>query len=180
METGIKIFIGFDAGGDIPAQAASLPRDRLKARWTQQDDLHLTLRYLGFIAPEQIDDIIEKIGEIRVKPATIVARGLGVFEKDRRDHILHARIESVRAANNLAAAVNDKLQVIGFDPPLRAFVPHITLARASSAQGIDDYIRRHDRDIHASWIVDRIHVYQSGSMTETGVKYKKRATLDLG
>lgn len=155
-----------------------LPREYQTGRWTNESDLHVTLRFLGDVVSDRLADIEDALARVRRLRFGIEARGLGVFEKDRQN-ILYAKIESVRKLTTLCADVTDALTPLGFDFGPRPFNPHITLARFPARQLLDDYIARHGSRVHASWRADDFRLMQSSGSDEKGRHYKTIAEYPL-
>jgi len=97
--------------------------------------IHLTLKFLGDIDPEQVAPILESL-EPKIssfEPVSLRIRGLGVFPSLSRPRVAWAGV--VDAEGRLArlqSGVEEALQECGFEPEPRKFSPHITLARIKS------------------------------------------------
>jgi 2'-5' RNA ligase len=116
----------------LPVQGArllaDLPRAGIDGKWSHPDDLHITLRFLGDLAPESLPDIKSALARVRRPPFGVEIAGLGFFD-NKRGTVLYARVDSTRKMNALCGDITDALTPLGFDFSLRPFVPHITLAR---------------------------------------------------
>ncbi len=92
----------------------------------------MTLKFLGDVREEALDDLCAALGETcaRHAPFDVDLAGLGAFPSARRACILWAGV----GANSdlLRALVTDldaTLAPLGFEREERAFVPHLTLGR---------------------------------------------------
>lgn len=105
------------------------------ARWQVDDQLHLTLRFIGEVDRHQAEDIAAALGALHAP--TIVARvaGVGVFERLGRSHMAWAGVEPHEPLHALHRKVDQLLARVGIAPETRAFVPHITLARLNRSAG---------------------------------------------
>src|SRR5258708_6408999 len=81
---------------------------------------------------------------VRGLPLPVEAGGLGVYE-NRRQAVLHVRVDSTRKLTALCGDITDGLTPLGFDFGARPFVPHITRARLKDSHGIGQYIEKHDK-----------------------------------
>lgn len=102
----------------------------LAARWIAPTNIHLTLKFLGDIEPNQVETVHAVLQE-RLRPfppCTINAKGLGVFPDARRPRIIWVGIEGMALAS-LAAEVESALSPLGFAPESRKFSPHLTIGR---------------------------------------------------
>jgi RNA 2',3'-cyclic 3'-phosphodiesterase len=101
-----------------------------KARWMRPENLHVTLKFIGELAPNKLDEIVAALSRVRSgQPAELQFGGLGFFRDEKRPRVLWAGID---ASPNLAAIAGDveqQLEPLGFPREKRAFTPHLTLAR---------------------------------------------------
>jgi 2'-5' RNA ligase len=97
-------------------------------RWQDDDQLHLTLRFIGEVDRPVADDIADALGRIRSQGFALRIAGTGRFEQ-RNSGALWAGIEPKTAVAALAAKVGRACVAAGLEPEHRAFHPHITLAR---------------------------------------------------
>lgn len=179
-EQAMRVFIGLPVPESLKNQYESLPRNGIEAKWHHPDDLHITLKFLGFVTPEVIPEIINALSSIRRAPFTIVTKGMGVFEKEKKDYVLYGDIESRQKLTALFGAITDKLVPLGFDLPTRSFTPHITFARLKQDKGLDRYIKIHAQKIHTSWTAKEFYLYQTGEQLEGHEqKYRSIANFSL-
>jgi len=100
------------------------------ARWTRPDGIHLTLKFLGEISDEQVEQVRKALKEIKpFEPVTVRAKGFGFFPDARRPRVFWAGLDAPPELAQLAARVESALTPLGFAPEDRAFSPHLTLAR---------------------------------------------------
>ena len=97
-------------------------------RWQTDEQLHLTLRFVGEVDRPIANDLADGLGRVRAAPLELRISGLGRFEQ-RNSGTLWAGVEPKPQLAALAAKVERVCQSIGLEPERRAFHPHITLAR---------------------------------------------------
>lgn len=97
-------------------------------RWQNDEQLHLTLRFVGEVDRPLANDLADGLGRIRAAPLELRIAGLGRFEQ-RNSGTLWAGVEPKPPLAALAAKVERICQSIGLEPERRTFHPHITLAR---------------------------------------------------
>ncbi|HEX3423460.1 MAG TPA: RNA 2',3'-cyclic phosphodiesterase [Sphingomicrobium sp.] len=97
-------------------------------RWQNDQQLHLTLRFIGEVDRPLAVDLTDALGRIRTAPFDLRVAGLGRFEQ-RNSGALWAAVEPKLPLASLAAKVERICQLVGLEPERRAFHPHITLAR---------------------------------------------------
>jgi len=111
---------------------ATLRRELPHASWTRPESWHLTIRFLGEVAPGALERFAGAIaesalrsGELRLEPG-----GAAVFPSVRRARVLGIAIaERTGALAGLAASAETEARAIGAAPEDRAFRPHTTVAR---------------------------------------------------
>ena len=96
--------------------------------WQDEEQLHLTLRFIGEVERSAADDLAAALIAIRCAPFELRVSGVGRFEQ-RSSGTLWAGIEPKAPVAALAAKTERVCQKVGLEPERRAFHPHITLAR---------------------------------------------------
>jgi RNA 2',3'-cyclic 3'-phosphodiesterase len=105
-------------------------------RWAAKENLHLTLKFLGWIDEARIEPITRAL-EQAVRPFsrfTINAKGLGVFPDLKLPRVLWLALES-KDLVSLASVVESALEPLGFMPEKRSFKPHLTVGRWRQFEG---------------------------------------------
>ena len=105
------------------------------ARWQNEEQLHLTLRFIGQVDRHRAEDVAAALGQVHHPKFTMALDGIGEFEKRGRIDSLWAGITPHEPAKALHKKVSQALQRVGVPPETRAFLPHITLARFGRAAG---------------------------------------------
>ena len=105
------------------------------ARWQSEDQLHLTLRFIGEVDGRTAEDVAAAlIGVTQPRPA-ITLDGIGTFERRGIVHTIFARAAATEGLSALRGRINRALMSAGIAPEGRAFVPHVTLARLGRGGG---------------------------------------------
>ena len=97
-------------------------------RWQDEEQLHLTLRFIGEVERSVADDLAALLTTIRSSPFELRISGVGRFEQ-RSSGALWAGIEPKAPVAALAAKVERICQKVGLEAERRAYHPHVTLAR---------------------------------------------------
>ena len=110
-------------------------------RWVDPEGIHLTLRFLGDIPVERVEDVLAAQGVAACchEPFSLQLCGLGMFPNSDRPRVLWAGVSSdMDALRLLQQEVEAQLERVGFPRDRRPFAPHLTLGRirnrASSAE----------------------------------------------
>lgn len=105
------------------------------ARWQSDEQLHLTLRFIGEVDRHRAGDIHAALGAIHHPRFQLAINRLGTFDRRGRPETVWAGVaphEPVRALHN---KVDQTVARVGVEPDQRAFLPHITLARLKRSSG---------------------------------------------
>jgi 2'-5' RNA ligase len=148
-------------------------------RWVGDEQLHLTLRFIGEVERPVANDIAGALSRLRSPPFDLRVQGVGKFEQ-RNGGALWAAVEPKQPVSALAAKVERAVQLAGLEPERRAFTPHITLARWNrrNAEAVDAFVRRNS-DLHSEpFTVDRFILFES-KLSRHGAHYEEVAAFDL-
>lgn len=105
------------------------------ARWQGDDQLHLTIRFVGEVQPRVADDLAAMLATVRHPIVNLRLSGCGVFDTRGRPNALWAGVAPGEPLTMLHRKVDQAVVRAGLAPERRAFLPHITLARLSGSAG---------------------------------------------
>lgn len=105
------------------------------ARWQRDDQLHLTLRFIGEVNPSALDNIVGALAHVRQKSFEVSVSGVGAFRRKERIDTLWVGIRPAEDITLLHRKIDRSLVRIGLVPEHRAFVPHVTIARFGRVSG---------------------------------------------
>jgi len=136
MET-IRSFIAIDLPDEIRTELGELQKS-LKAgaqnyvKWVSPDSIHLTLKFLGDIAPDKIEAITGAIRESveNIPPFVLQIKGLGVFPNLKRIQIIWVGLTgNLESLQRIQKNIEENLAIIDYPEETREFTPHLTLGR---------------------------------------------------
>ncbi len=184
-----RIFIAINLPEDIKDKLLifSEKYSRLPARWTERENIHITLNFLGNLDENQLLETIKTAKEVALKHNSFLLRieqvCYGPLNKfpPRMVWVLGEKGQEILGLQN-------DLENVFFDLPSyqykikesRRFFPHITLARIKSfefrrlGEGIEI-----DEALESSFEVNSIEVIESQSK-KTGVEYAILESIELG
>jgi len=114
------------------------------ARWQDDEQLHLTLAFVGEVERPLAEDIAAALGRVDGPRPTVALRGVGSFARRGRPHSLWVGCAPDPALGQLQARVLRALRLAGARPDARAFLPHVTIARLGAAAGpVEPFAARH-------------------------------------
>jgi 2'-5' RNA ligase len=109
--------------------------DIIGARWQSDEQLHLTLRFIGEVDRHQAADIDAALGTVNFQPFDLALGDAGSFDRRGRVDSLWIGVRPRDVVAALAQRIDAVLARVGIAPETRAFVPHITLARLGRDAG---------------------------------------------
>lgn len=101
------------------------------ARWQDDEQLHLTLRFVGEVDERTGEDLAAALAAVHAPVPSISLAGVGRFGDRRRGGALWAGVAPHDALASLHRKVDRACLRAGLPPEGRAYLPHITLARLS-------------------------------------------------
>ena len=105
------------------------------ARWQDDEQLHLTLRYIGEVDRRVAEDAAEALSVIAAPAPEVAIAGVGRFEHKGCTEALWAGLTPYDPLAALHRKVDRALVTAGLAPERRAYLPHVTLARLSRGGG---------------------------------------------
>jgi 2'-5' RNA ligase len=105
------------------------------ARWQSDEQLHITLRFIGEVDRHQASDIDAALASVHHPPFEIAVNGLGTFERRGKPEVIWAGVAPHEPLAGLHRKIDQALARAGVEPDRRAYHPHITLARLKRTSG---------------------------------------------
>jgi 2'-5' RNA ligase len=150
-----------------------------KARWQDDDQLHLTLRFIGEVDRHQAEDVAAALGSVHHPPFAIALSGVGHFDK-RGKGAIWAGVTPHDALKPLHKKIDQACMRAGIAPDTRAYLPHITLARTSRNAGpVEPFVERWAGLASPLFEVDSICLYES-RLGSDGASYTIAERYRLG
>jgi 2'-5' RNA ligase len=153
--------------------------DSADFRWQDEEQLHLTLRFIGEVERPVADDLADTLGRVRAPRMQLRVAGVGRFEQ-RNSGALWAAVDPKAPLAALAAKVERTCQSVGLEPERRAFHPHITLARwkGRRTREVHDFLESRRGLASEPFPVDRFILFES-HLSKHGAHYVEVASYDL-
>ena len=101
-----------------------------RPRWVRQENLHVTLKFIGEVAPARVASIRGALTVIHSEELVDLRfHGLGFFPNANHPRVLWAGLAASTNLPLLAGEIDGALDSLNIARETRAFTPHITLAR---------------------------------------------------
>jgi len=161
---------------------ASLPR----ASWTRPEAWHVTLKFLGEIAPAAAERLGEELASVAGRAAALVLEkgGAVVFPPRGRPRVLGLGFSpspGLAALESLAAEAEAVVRGVGLPPEDRRFHPHLTLVRLREpwpASAIAEFRREVEAWELPPWQVRSCVLYES-RLAPSGATHRPLRILAL-
>ena len=129
----IRLFIAIEMPVAIKAEIAGLGRSIPQARPVPDEQLHLTLKFIGEVEGSRLLDIQDALTEISRPQFTIGLYGVGTFPPRGIPRILWVGVHPVEPLLALRQTIESKLAEIAIPREKQKYSPHLTLARLNNS-----------------------------------------------
>jgi 2'-5' RNA ligase len=177
-----RLFTAIEIPAPIRAAIAA-PLPLRGARWVREDQVHLTLRFIGQVEAEVGPRIAEALSAVGGPRFALRAGGAGVFPSLRSPRILWIGVEPTPALLELKRAIDRALlPLVGADPDGdRPFHPHLTAARLKTAdrREVQATLQTLGELRFEPFEVDRFSLFSSRT-DPAGAHYTRESVIPLG
>ena len=140
------------------------------ARWQSDDQLHLTLRFIGEVDRHLAKDIHAALGGVHHPRFDLSLSGLGAFDKRGFPDSVWAGVTPHEQVSVLHRKVDAALLRVGVAPDDRAFLPHITIARLNRGAGpIGNLMEEAGGLASPAFTVDSFALFESDLTNEAAI-----------
>lgn len=177
-----RLFVALRPPPAIRDALADLMDGIAGARWQDDDQLHVTLRFIGAVDRPMAEDVAAALGAIHASAPTVSISGVGRFGQRGRTEALWAGIVPPEPLAALHRKVDQALVRVGLEPERRAYLPHITLARLSRGlqvgPEVDAWLGRHASLTSEPFAIHHLVLYES-HLGRSGASYEPIARWPL-
>lgn len=175
-----RLFVAVDLPEDVRSSLLAMCAGVPGAKWRRNDQLHLTLRFIGDVDGGVARDVYDALGNVQAPAFDLAIRGVGHFGDNRRARVLWAGVDSPDALKFLHDRVERALVNVGLEPEGRKYKPHVTLARLAGARlhDITEFEARFGDFRSTAFHVDHFVLYSS-FLSGEGAIYTAEAEYPL-
>jgi RNA 2',3'-cyclic 3'-phosphodiesterase len=124
-----RLFVAIRPPGPLRTRLLDLTGGVPGARWQDDEQLHLTLRFVGEVDGRTADDVADALAGVRAKPLEIALAGAGCFDRRGSPDTLWIGVSPAEPLAALHRKIDHALVRTGLPPEGRAYRPHVTIAR---------------------------------------------------
>ncbi|SHF86797.1 2'-5' RNA ligase [Caldanaerobius fijiensis DSM 17918] len=164
MRTFIAVHLNQEAIDDLTNMQKYLKGNNVKARYTPEDNFHITLKFLGEIEYADIQRIYDALKDkfTDIKPFYIRLNKVGYFPGDKNIRVLWAGVsDKKRGLNALYNVINRELSGIGYSEDKRPFRSHVTIAREVEKNSEIIKVIKGYKFTSGEFLIDRISLMDS-------------------
>lgn len=133
----IRAFIAVELPAEVKKELAELEAQLKKnspqiVRWVDSNNIHITLKFLGEIPEESIDELMLAMeeGANGIKPFNLEVSGVGAFPNMERARVVWVGVKGDLAQiSQLQKNIEGNTEQLGFPREARGFTPHLTVGR---------------------------------------------------
>jgi len=137
----IRTFIAIEIPEPVKSRIARLQeqlrRIEAKVSWTKPANVHLTLKFLGYVEASRIASVSEAVARAAngIAPFELEVGGAGCFPSSRNPRVLSIGLPALpEALRQLYSRLETELACEGFLKEKRRFSPHLTIGRLRTSQ----------------------------------------------
>ncbi len=175
-----RLFVGIPLPEPVSSMLAGLNGGLPGARWVTEENLHITLRFIGEVGREDAEDLHRLLERVHAPAFELTVTGIGCFETRGKIHTLWAGVARADRLNFLQDRVEATVVRAGYEPERRKFKPHITLARFRNGSGerIGSFLKGNNALAIGPFQVDRFTLFRS-FLGREGAHYEALADYPL-
>ena len=117
----IRLFVSLEVPAEIRERLGLLCCDVPGARWSDPEQLHLTVRFIGEVEEHVFAEIRDGLSSVRADPFDLVLSGVGHFPPRGQPRVLWAGLERSEALEILHQRIDRAVVRAGDAPVGRKF-----------------------------------------------------------
>ncbi|MBI1179561.1 MAG: RNA 2',3'-cyclic phosphodiesterase [Alphaproteobacteria bacterium] len=171
----LRLFVGLQLPFQIRQRLTGLMGGVHGARWQNDAQLHLTLRFIGEVSENRAEDIDSALQAVSFTPFEVSLHGVGLFGDLRKPRMLWAGVAPEAPLAHLAQKLETAMVRMGLPAETRKFMPHVTLARFKGPSGrVERFLADNDQLSSTPWTVERFTLFRS-HLAHAGAIYQPLA-----
>jgi len=177
----MRLFVAIALPDEIRERLSALQSGLPGARWVAEENLHLTLRFIGEVDGRQAQDIDAALTGVHMPSFSVALAGLDSFGAGPKIRSLWARVEPNEPLKRLQAKIEQAVQRAGAPAEGRKFKPHVTLARFNGGNPgarVCDYLALHGLFRVPPFEVNEFVLFSS-FLSQSGAIYRAEAQYPL-
>ncbi len=139
----VRLFVAVEITEETRNKLAAF-QDKLKKAaadvgWVAPENLHITLKFIGYIDEEKIEEVrnIIKDSVTHIKPFNLSYAGVGAFPTPKSPRVIFAQaIDTGEALAKIHERLDNQLMALGVEHEARKFDAHLTVGRVKTRRNV--------------------------------------------
>lgn len=180
MRSFIAIPLPHEARNLVGTMTTNLQNSKIAARWVKNENMHITLTFLGNIDPIHIAPLTDTIRQaaLKFKALRVEFTTPKAFPPGSKPRIICIGTNKEDALSRIASFIDARIEPLGFIRE-KKFISHVTLARLKEHTGRNPVILKEDLSLpRKTFILGKICLYKS-TLTPQGPVYDEIFSADF-
>jgi len=157
------------------------------ARWTRPDQSHLTLRFLGDVSADSVENLNKSVAAVcrNAQPLSLRAEGVGFFPNPRSPRVIWVGIyDGAGRLMDLQQQIETAVGPFSREAGEKNFTGHATLGRLRNPRPTDtrDLVARAqalEKRLFGEWTAQEVEIVRS-ELSSAGARHTLLAAFKLG
>ncbi|MCB0342699.1 MAG: RNA 2',3'-cyclic phosphodiesterase [Pseudobdellovibrionaceae bacterium] len=177
-----RLFFGIPMGSDLGLAfqdtmkklKANADKKNIEVQWVPEENLHITLRFLGETPVDRISDLVGLVEPILSDTAgfSLKVQGLGAFPDDNHARVLWAGVQNKLALRHLQSAMDEAVLEWGGEEDAREFHPHLTVGRIRKTRSVRDLFSPFVRKKFGALSAKEVWLFESVQRRDFAPEYR--------
>ena len=183
MRTFIAVNLPDEIKKNVAEATASLKKIDSGIKWVEPQNLHLTLKFLGWVEDRRLPEVMEITDKVGLPSFKLKLAGVGSFPEGKSPLVLWVDIiEGAAELKAIASRLEKDYSSAGFRAEEREFSPHLTIGRIKDERGIDQVIEEMQKLAGVSFgecVVSSLEIMKS-TLSPKGPTYEVYKSFTFG
>ncbi len=139
----VRLFVAVEITEETRNKLAAFQNKLKKAAadvgWVAPENLHITLKFIGYIDEEKIEEVrtIIKDSVTHIKPFNLSYTGVGAFPSPKSPRVLFAQaIDTGGGLAKIHERLDNQFMALGVEHEARKFDAHLTVGRVKTRRNV--------------------------------------------
>ncbi|WP_445666524.1 RNA 2',3'-cyclic phosphodiesterase [Fodinibius sp. AD559] len=176
----MRLFIAIPLPKGVKQKLVGLQQPIDGLRWQSQEQMHLTLKFVGEVNKATAAELREELDKIDHPEFSMTIAGIGCFPEGKPPKVVWAGIKENMILEELHQKVEDRCEKMGIAPENRPYKPHVTIGRTKSTpkRAVTSFINQHKTFALPDIPVDEFVLFES-KLYPDGARHQRLQTYLL-
>jgi len=163
----MRLFVAVEISEEIKNKIAEACKGIIESNSLK--NIHITLKFIGEVKDEKLDDIIKSLEKINFEPFEINFKGVGAFPNQNFINVVWVGCES-KQLSELADKIDNALPDF-CEKEKRPFSGHITIARPKEKIDLNEFFEK-NRETDFGKMQIKLFVLKKSTLEKTGAVHE--------